>query len=104
MGAEVVLDDEKATRQLAARLAFAARAGDVFGLVGPLGAGKTAFARAFIAARAVMAGLEPEDVPSPTFTLVQTYDFPGDPVETPSVHHIDLYRTKNPDDAIELGL
>ena len=104
MSSRRVLGDESATLALAARLAVAARAGDVLGLSGPLGAGKTTFARAFIAARAVMAGVEPEDVPSPTFTLVQAYDFPGDPVETPSVHHIDLYRTENPDEAIELGL
>ncbi len=100
----MVLADEAATRELAVRLAAAARAGDVFGLSGPLGAGKTTFARAFIAARAVLAGVEPEDVPSPTFTLVQSYDFPGDPVETPTVYHIDLYRIENPDEAIELGL
>ncbi len=100
----MVLTDETATRALAVRLAAAARAGDVFGLSGPLGAGKTTFARAFIAARAVLAGVEIDDIPSPTFTLVQSYDFPGDPVETPTVYHIDLYRTENPDEAIELGL
>ena len=104
MDTRKILADETATRELAVRLAAVARAGDVFGLSGPLGAGKTTFARAFIAARAVMAGVEPEDVPSPTFTLVQAYDFPCDPVETPTVHHIDLYRTENSDEAIELGL
>jgi len=80
---------------------FAAR-GDVLALRGPLGAGKTHFARAFIAARARAAGL-PEDavgeVPSPTFTLVQTYDLPDAPV-----WHFDLFRLERPEDALELGI
>ncbi|MBM3950745.1 MAG: tRNA (adenosine(37)-N6)-threonylcarbamoyltransferase complex ATPase subunit type 1 TsaE [Rhodospirillales bacterium] len=98
------LPDEAATRALAVRLAAAARAGDVFGLKGPLGAGKTAFARAFVAARAALAGVDVAEVPSPTFTLVQTYDFPGDPGQSPTVFHIDLYRIESPAEAVELGL
>ena len=64
-------------------------------LHGPIGAGKTHFARALIQSRLA----EPEDVPSPTFTLVQTY-------ETPEVEiwHADLYRISDPDDVVELGL
>ena len=98
------LRDEAATRALAVRLAAHARAGDVIGLKGPLGAGKTAFARAFIAARAALSGVEVDDVPSPTFTLVQTYDFPGDPGLSPTIFHIDLYRIDNPGEAVELGI
>ncbi len=98
------LPDEAATRALAVRLAAAARAGDVFGLRGPLGAGKTAFARAFVAARAALSGGDVSEVPSPTFTLVQTYDFPGDPGQSPTVFHIDLYRIESPAEAVELGL
>lgn len=71
------------------------RAGDTVLLHGPIGAGKTHFARALI--QSCLA--EPEDVPSPTFTLVQTY-------ETPYVEiwHADLYRISDPDDVVELGL
>lgn len=104
MGIRLELPDESATRALAVRLAAHARAGDAIGLKGPLGAGKTTFARAFIAARAALAGVEVDDVPSPTFTLVQTYDFPGDVEQSPTVFHIDLYRIENPGETIELGL
>lgn len=87
---------------LAAVLApFAAR-GDIIALRGPLGAGKTEFARAFIAARARAVGLGPEtvdDVPSPTYTLVQTYDLPDTPI-----WHFDLFRLDRPEDALELGI
>jgi tRNA threonylcarbamoyladenosine biosynthesis protein TsaE len=89
------LPDEAATARLAAALAAAARPGEVIALAGDLGAGKTAFARAFIRARA---GGD-IDVPSPTFTLVQTYDLPGGPI-----WHVDLYRTERAAEARELGL
>lgn len=80
---------------------FAGR-GDVLALRGPLGAGKTLFARAFIAARARAAGLDADvvgEVPSPTFTLVQTYDLPDTPI-----WHFDLFRLARPEDAFELGI
>ena len=70
--------------------------GDVIALEGPVGAGKTHFARAFIRARQ---GDLAEDVPSPTFTLVQTYDDPWAPKSG-----ADLYRLTHPDELIELGL
>ena len=89
------LADLAATEALARKLAGIVRAGDVIALHGPLGAGKTAFARAFIIARAPDAG----DVPSPTFTLAQLYDM-ADPV----IWHFDLYRLDKPDDALELGI
>ncbi len=82
------------TQALAARLAAAVQPGDTLALSGDLGSGKTAFARAFIQA---LLGPEAE-VPSPTFTLVQTYDAPGFPV-----WHFDLYRLKTPGDVYELG-
>jgi len=70
--------------------------GDVILLEGPIGAGKSAFARALIRARLDNPA---EDVPSPTFTIVQTYpDAKGD------IWHCDLYRISHPQDAIELGL
>ena len=89
------LPDEKATESLAARLAAGARQGDVIALSGPLGSGKTCFARAFIGARCGA----PQEVPSPTFTLVQVYPAPG-----PAVWHFDLFRLAAPADAWELGI
>lgn len=83
-----------ATALLARKLAEVARIGDVIGLAGALGAGKTTLARSFIAARGGA-----EEVPSPTFNLVQVYDLPGAPV-----WHFDLYRLARPADAYELGI
>jgi tRNA threonylcarbamoyladenosine biosynthesis protein TsaE len=89
------LADEAATIALARRIAGAARPGDVIALSGDLGTGKTRFARAFVDA-AVGNG---EEVPSPTFTLVQTYDSPAGPI-----WHFDLYRLTRADEAYELGI
>ena len=88
------LPDEAATAALAARLAALARPGDVIALKGELGAGKTTFARAFIAA-----GGSREEVPSPTFTLVQLYER-GDA----TIWHFDCYRLRDPEEAWELGI
>lgn len=88
------LPDEAATAALAARLARRARAGDVIALRGELGAGKTTFARAFIHA---LGG--DEEVPSPTFTLVQLYE-----LEAATIWHFDLYRLQAPEEAWELGI
>jgi tRNA threonylcarbamoyladenosine biosynthesis protein TsaE len=90
------LPDEAATCRLAAGLAARAQRGDVIALSGPLGSGKTSFARAFIRAR----GLESSEVPSPTFMLVEVYD--GD--SAIPVWHFDLYRIENPEEIRELGL
>lgn len=91
----LTLADETATAHLAQSIAPALVPGDTLLLEGDIGAGKSAFARALIRARLGRM----EDVPSPTFTLVQTYDDPaGD------VWHCDLYRLTHPDEALELGL
>jgi len=84
-----------ATERLASAIAQEARAGDVILLSGDLGAGKTAFARAFLRAAAEDPALE---VPSPTFTLLQTYETPKGPVS-----HFDLWRLNGPDALTELG-
>ncbi len=94
------LADEAATEALARAVAGLLRAGDVVALWGDLGAGKTRFARALIDALARRGGAgEGEEVPSPTFTLVQTYDLPAG-----LVWHFDLYRLDLPEEALELGL
>lgn len=95
MIAAINLPDEGATRTLAALFAGLARAGDVIALRGDLGAGKTAFARAFIRS----SGAVGEEVPSPTFTLVQIYETDAAPI-----WHFDLYRLRSPEEAWELGI
>jgi tRNA threonylcarbamoyladenosine biosynthesis protein TsaE len=89
----IALADEAATAGLAGRIAGLARAGDVILLQGELGSGKTSFARGFLRALGVA-----EEVPSPTFTLVQTYDTAKGPV-----WHLDLYRLTRPEETRELG-
>jgi len=92
------LDGEAATAAIAGRLAPLAVPGDVIGLWGELGTGKTVFARAFIRAR----GNPGEEVPSPTFTLLQVYDPAAD--YSGAVFHFDLYRLSAPEDAYELDI
>ena len=92
---ERFLPDDAATARLGEDLAMALRPGDVLALSGDLGAGKTTLARGLIRALAGDPGL---DVPSPTFTLVQSYD-----TRVP-VHHFDLYRLSSPAELDELGL
>ena len=88
--------DEPGLVRLAQLIAFTVRAGDLIALHGDLGAGKTTFARAFIQALAHPIVTE---VPSPTFTLVQTYDTPR-----LKLAHFDLYRLNDPSELDELGL
>ena len=89
------LDDEDATSALGAALAGALRAGEAICLTGPLGAGKSTLARALIRSLTTPT----EDVPSPTFMLVQFYEGEG-----LSVAHFDLYRLTSADEAYEIGL
>jgi tRNA threonylcarbamoyl adenosine modification protein YjeE len=91
----VALEDEQATRRLMTDIAGLIEPGDLITLSGDLGAGKTAFARAFIRH---VAGDESIEVPSPTFTLMQNYDLPRFPVV-----HADLYRLGSPGELSELG-
>jgi len=84
----VALPDERATRRLAIDVANALEAGDVVTLSGDLGAGKTTLARTLIR---YLAGDPTIEVPSPTFTLMQTYNLPQFPLV-----HVDLYRVSGP--------
>lgn len=87
---------EADTSAWAARIAPHLRPGDTLLLSGPIGAGKSAFARALIRSRL---GNPTEDVPSPTFTIVQTY-----PHDDGDIWHCDLYRLTSSHEALELGL
>ncbi|MHA3978146.1 tRNA (adenosine(37)-N6)-threonylcarbamoyltransferase complex ATPase subunit type 1 TsaE [Halovulum sp. GXIMD14794] len=94
-----ILHSQAETESLAAALARALRPGDAVLLSGPVGAGKSAFARAAIRARQAAEGRQPEEVPSPSYTLVQAYE--AGPAE---IWHADLYRLGDPDELVELGL
>ncbi len=96
--AQFRLPDAAATARLGAALGRALRRGDAVLLEGPLGAGKSALARAAISARLADCGRE-EDIPSPTYTLVQTYETPAC-----DILHADLYRLGAPEEIAELGL
>jgi tRNA threonylcarbamoyladenosine biosynthesis protein TsaE len=89
------LPDQEATERLGRAVAARLRPGDAVCLYGPLGAGKSTLARAL--GRALTD--EDEEVPSPTFTLVQTYDGAQFPIA-----HFDLYRLKSAEEAYEVGL
>ena len=90
------LPDLAAMAAYGARIAAALRAGDVVALEGGLGAGKTTLARAILAALG-HAG----EVPSPTFTIIETYDAPS--LRLPVVH-ADFYRLEDPSELAEIGL
>lgn len=94
----IPLPDPDATGALGCWLADRLRAGDVLLLQGPIGAGKTHLARALIQHR-LAADHRAEDVPSPTFTLVQVYD-----TAAGEIWHADLYRLTHPQEVVELGL
>ena len=90
----MILADEVETERLGALIAAKVVPGDVITLSGPLGVGKTALARGFLA------GLGHEgEVPSPSFAIVQPYD-----ELDPPVWHVDLYRIDDVGELDELGL
>lgn len=89
------LSNEAETSRLGVAISAQLRSGDAVCLTGPLGAGKSTLARALVRALTT----PDEDVPSPTFTLVQFYEG-----ERLKVAHFDLYRLSDPDEAYEIGL
>ncbi|MDD7969821.1 tRNA (adenosine(37)-N6)-threonylcarbamoyltransferase complex ATPase subunit type 1 TsaE [Roseinatronobacter alkalisoli] len=94
----LTVTDPEMTAALAARLGRRLTAGDAILLHGPVGAGKSHFARALIQARLADIGRY-EDVPSPTYTLVQSYE-----LEDVEIWHADLYRLSGAHECLELGL
>lgn len=92
---DIALPDAAATMALGRRLAEQLTPGDVVCLSGGLGAGKTTLARGAIEAWTGAA----QEAPSPTYTLVQIYDGPKG-----QLWHLDLYRLKRAEEALELGL
>lgn len=91
---EILCHTEKETKLLAEKVASLSRRGDVFALYGTLGVGKSTFSRYFIQFLS-----NATDVPSPTFTLLQTYE-----TLTCDIYHYDMYRIKSSDEAYELGV
>ncbi|MGX1309670.1 tRNA threonylcarbamoyl adenosine modification protein YjeE [Amorphus suaedae] len=92
----ISIEDEAATTRLAEDVAAVVRPGDLITLSGPLGAGKTTFARALLRTLADDPELE---VPSPTYTLLQPYE-----LKRLTIAHMDLYRLGDPSEAAELGI
>jgi len=90
----LTITTETETQRIGRDIASLVQVGDIISLSGDLGTGKTVMARALIQA---LGGRG--EVPSPTFNLVQSYDL-GSLI----VHHLDLYRIENPEDAFELGV
>ena len=95
MDAERLLSTPQASEALGAAVGRALGAGEAVCLWGPLGAGKTTLARGLIRE---LAGPQ-QEIPSPTFTLVQSYQG-----ATFAIAHFDLYRIERPQDLEELGL
>ena len=94
-----LLSNADATDRLGQRLAQAVRPGDTIFLIGQIGAGKSHLARAIIRALFLAEGVCEVEVPSPTYTLVQTYD-----LKQGTVWHADLYRLADASEIAELGL
>ena len=91
---ELYLSTEKETKKLGRALAHIAKKEDVFALFGTLGVGKSVLARSFIQELC-----DCGEVPSPTFTLLQTYETPDF-----EIYHFDLYRLKSAEEIFEIGM
>ena len=91
---KLISKSEADTLKIASEFAKKVNTGTVVALYGTLGAGKSAFCRGFIQSLC-----KAEDVPSPTFTLLQTYE-----AKDFEIYHFDMYRLKNPEEAFEIGI
>jgi tRNA threonylcarbamoyladenosine biosynthesis protein TsaE len=96
---EIMYHSLEETRVFAKKLTAYLKIGDVLALDGDLGAGKTEFSRALIHGFGFN-----EDVPSPTFNLLQIYEPDPKDQKTPTIWHFDLYRLEQPEEAFELGI
>ncbi len=96
---EFYLENLSDCQKLASQLAPFLQTGDIIAFTGNLGTGKTEFCRSIIHALGYK-----EDVPSPTFNLVQVYEPEMDDMEKPAVWHMDLYRLEHENDVFELGI
>lgn len=92
---EFISHSESETTDFAKSFATQLKCGDILALYGDLGTGKTVFSKGIINALTHIN----TDVPSPTFTLVQSYDTPTCPI-----YHFDFYRLKTPEEAFEIGI
>lgn len=90
-----ISNSEDETLKYAAQFAQSLKQGDIVALHGTLGTGKTVFSKGVIRALCQ----NNTDVPSPTFTIVQSYDS-----EKGTLYHFDFYRLKNPEEAYEIGI
>ena len=93
-GFEFISNSEDDTKKLAEKVADVAKIRDIFALYGTLGMGKSVFSRAFIQYLTAA-----DDVPSPTFTLLQIYE-----AKDFDIYHYDMYRIKSPEEVFELGI
>jgi tRNA threonylcarbamoyladenosine biosynthesis protein TsaE len=100
---EFNLKGPKATTAFGHFLADHLKAGDILTLSGDLGAGKSTLARGLITAILTKGGFDVDDIPSPTFTLVQSYPWPDHDDPEREVWHIDLWRVEDPEEIVELG-
>lgn len=91
---EFICNTEKDTVKLGQKLSSIAKKGDVFALFGTLGMGKSVLSRAFVKKLT-----SANEVPSPTFTLVQVYE-----ADDFDIYHFDLYRLKSPEEIFEIGM
>ena len=91
---EFICNTEEDTVRLGQKLSSIAKKGDVFALYGTLGMGKSVFSRAFVKSLT-----SANEVPSPTFTLVQVYE-----AKDFDIYHFDLYRLKSPEEIFEIGM
>lgn len=96
---EFVITNLSDSKKLAAALGYLLKTGDIVTFKGNLGAGKTEFCRALIHSIGYK-----EDVPSPTFNLVQVYEPDLDDLNTPAIWHMDLYRLERAEEIFELGI